>query len=114
MGAKGKWALLVSIQEQIKSPLSRAYSKCLFYLFRVYCPPTAVFRPSKREAALCLLMSAKLTFLLTQRAVRNQTSWPMYSHKTKPHAVCSRTQTKESIQPSLWSQCCQPLDSGDS
>lgn len=46
MGGKGKWALLVSIQERIKTPLSRAYSKCFFYLFRVYWPPTAVFSNS--------------------------------------------------------------------
>lgn len=66
MEGKRKWALLVSIQGQIKSPLSRSCSRGLFHLCREHWPPIAMspvfllsctnrsFQTRKREAAFCL------------------------------------------------------------
>ena len=125
MGGKGKWALLVSIQEQSKSPLSKACSRCPFHLLRAHWPPIAMFsvsfhaqrghfRSREWEAALRLLMPTKSAFLLTYRAIQSQSSWFVDSHKTKPCAACSRTQRRESTQASLRSWCCRPLGICDS
>lgn len=60
--------MFISILGEIKSLLSRACSRCLFYLFRAYWPPTAMLSIShfmhkkvisgtaREQAALCILM----------------------------------------------------------
>lgn len=122
MGGKEKRALLVSIQEQSKSPLSRACSGRLFHLYRVcwvfnshvQCLLSCTKRPFQIQEARGSSppSDAYLISLPPQRqgcSKSDQSSWPLDSHKMMPCAVYSGHKERSQLRPlsghgdaSLW------------
>ena len=107
MGDKGNMGSSISIQEQSKSPLSRACSRCPFHLFRAHWPPTAhvqcrlscTKKSFQIQERRCSSLPTKLPSCSPTGLFKNRSSKHTDSQKTKPCAVCSGTEKE--VNPGL-------------
>ena len=121
MGDKGNMGSSVNIQEQSKSPRSRACSRYPFHLFRAHWPPTAHVQ--------CHLSCTKKSFQIQEmRCSSLPTKLPSCSPtglfkislpgtqtlRRQSHVLSALGQRRKSTLASFWSWHCQPLHSSAS